>query len=144
MLNSAHSAWLLFYNATFHWMESDYEFSISDNFKNLGFVFFCIQFLAWVQKYVCSSNAVNAQGTPQKQTHKPELMLNVQSHLLYQEIFTFSIVCHTPHMDVNSYKMHWNITDQQRRRGGISLGRKILGGKKKMQANHGIEGGEEI
>lgn len=101
-------------------------------------IWFCFVFFLFLHEYKYMS-APLMHSEPPGSRHGPELTLNVQSHLLCQEIFTFSTVCHIPHTGVNSCKMHWSITDQQRWKGGISLGRKTLWEQKEMQANHGTE-----
>lgn len=49
---------------------------------------------------------------PPVNRHGSELTLNVENYDLHKGILTFSSVCHVYHTDVNSYKMHWDSTDQ--------------------------------
>lgn len=134
LLNSSHSAWLQFYNATLRWL-GIWAWIInavySDNFKKFRFVFFCSVSCMGTSKCVillCCDCTTNPLGT-----------LNVESHLLHQEIFTFSIVCHVPHIGVNSYKRHWKSTQKQRWKGG-----KYFEKKRRCRLTMVLKGGEEI
>lgn len=112
-LNSAHSARLQFYDATLHWLEI-WSWIINAVYSDTIKMFILGFFYSFSCRcvYICSPYICNTQWPPLL-TDMDQSWCWMWKVITCTEILTFSIVCHTYHTDVNSYKIHWNNTDQE-------------------------------